>query len=398
MITGVWEISTDERRRRLGVRHALAPAAKAAGPVEAACRVVALHATDPATVFLAVAARVEQVTPAEVEDALYLRRSLVRMLGMRRTMFVVPSQALPLIEASTMGRVAGAQRRLLVKHLREAGVANTERWLADVERGTLAALAARGGTATAVELAADEPRLRTPLLTSPGKRYEARTAITSRVLNLLGADGRVVRGRPTGSWLSQRYRWALAEQWLPIPLDRLPEADARAEVALAWLTAYGPATAADLQWWTGWTGAQVTRALADTKAVAVELDGGTGFVLPDDREPTPDPGPWAALLPALDPTTMGWTQRDWYLGPHGPALFDTAGNAGPTVWLDGRIVGGWAQRPDGEVVVRVVTDVGADALALVDAEAQRLRRWLAEAGDVRVVPRFRTPTERALTR
>lgn len=391
------EFTDEERRRRLGVRHALAPAARAADPVEAAARVVALHATDAATVFLAVRARASHGAPADLEDALYTRRALVRMLGMRRTMFVVPSPLLPIVEASTMERVVANQRRLLLKDLRAAGVPDTDEWLAAVEAGTLAALAARGGTASAVELAADEPRLRTSLHLAPGKPYEARTAITSRVMTILGADGRIVRGRPTGSLFSQRYQWALAEQWLPVPLDRPPPAEARATLAAAWLAAYGPAPASDLRWWTGWTGAQVTRALSDAKAVPVGLPGGaTGLVLPHDREPTPDPGPWVAFLPALDPTTMGWASRDWYLGEYGPLLFDRAGNAGPTIWLDGRIVGGWAHRPGGEVAVRVFEDVGSEASALLDAEAERVTAWLGGAGDVRILPRFRTPTEREL--
>ncbi|MFG1924763.1 winged helix DNA-binding domain-containing protein [Cryptosporangium sp. NPDC048952] len=390
------EFTDEERRRRLGVRHALA--VRAADPVEAAARVVALHATDAATVFLSVRARATRGAPADLEDALYTRRTLVRMLGMRRTMFVVPSPLLPIVEASTMERVVANQRRLLLKDLGTAGVPDTERWLADVEAGTLAALAARGGTASAVELAAAEPRLRTSLHMSPGKAYEARTAITSRVLTILGGDGRIVRGRPTGKLFSQRYQWALAEQWLPVPLDRPSPTEARARLAAAWLAAYGPAPASDLQWWTGWTGAQVTRAVSDAKAISVGLpNGATGLVLPDDRELTPDPGPWVAFLPALDPTTMGWAARDWYLGGYTPLLFDRAGNAGPTIWLDGRIVGGWAHREDGEVAVRLFEDVGQEASALVDAEAERVTTWLAAAGDVRVLPRFRTPTERELS-
>ena len=49
--------------------------------------------------------------------------------------------------------------------------------------------------------------------------------------------------------------------------------------------------------------------------------------------------PWAALLPALDSTTMGWFERGWYLGPHKAHLFETNGNARPTGWWDGRIAG-----------------------------------------------------------
>ena len=76
------------------------------------------------------------------------------------------------------------------------------------------------------------------------------------------------------------------------------------------------------------------------------------------------------------------------------ALFDRSGNIGPTVWWDGRIVGGWAQRADGAVVFRLLEDAGAAAATAVTAEAESLRSWL---GPVRVTPRFRTPLERELS-
>jgi Winged helix DNA-binding domain len=90
---------------------------------------------------------------------------------------------------------------------------------------------------------------------------------------------------------------------------------------------------------------------------------------------------------------MGWKERDWYLGPHGPMLFDANGNAGPTVWWDGRVVGGWSQRPDGEIVWKLLEDVGSDAQAAVAAEAARLEEWL---GEVRLAPGFLPPLQRAL--
>jgi hypothetical protein len=83
-----------------------------------------------------------------------------------------------------------------------------------------------------------------------------------------------------------------------------------------------------------------------------------------------------ALLPALDATTMGWADRDWYLGPHRPQVFDSVGNAGPTVWVDGRIVGGWAQRPNGDIALRLLEDVGAEARAAIDEAAGRIQAWL----------------------
>jgi hypothetical protein len=128
----------------------------------------------------------------------------------------------------------------------------------------------------------------------------------------------------------------------------------------------------------------------------VALDEGTGHVLPGDTAPPPDDEPWAALLPALDPTPMGWQQRDWYLpeAPDRATLFDRSGNIGPTVWWHGQVVGGWAQRADGTIAYRVFGDPGAEAAAVIGVAAVRLSGWL---GDVRVTPRFRTPLERELS-
>jgi hypothetical protein len=134
--------------------------------------------------------------------------------------------------------------------------------------------------------------------------------------------------------------------------------------------------------------------LATLDVAEVELDGsGTGLVLADDVEPEQPVAPWIAVLPALDPTAMGWKVRGWYVGDHTASSFDRNGNIGPTVWRDGRIVGGWAQRKDGSVVHRLLEDVGRDAESAIAAEVARLESWL---GPARVTPRFPTPLQRVL--
>jgi hypothetical protein len=396
-------IDVVERRRRLAARHGLGPHRVAsaapdglADPAAVARRLVALHATDPATVYLSLLARMAgPVTAGAIEESLYGRRDLIRMLAMRRTMFVVPAESVPVVQASTTDRIAKDQRALLLKLLSElAGIAEPDPWLADVEQSVLRLLAEAGGTATAAELSAREPRLKTSVVMAAGKSYAATQAITSRVLLVLAANGKIVRGRPLGTWLSQQYRWVLAEHWLRHEISEIDEHAARAELARQWLLAYGPAPATDLKWWTGWTMSQVRQAAAAIGVVEVDLPGGPGWVLPDDLDQTSDPGDWAALLPALDPTVMGWSDRSWFLGPHARSLFDTNGNAGPTIWLNGQVVGGWAQRADSEIATRLLEDVGADAVKLIEAETARVGAWLAT---VRVTPRFRTPTERELS-
>jgi hypothetical protein len=386
-----------ERRARLGRRHHLAPGAAATDVACLTSGLVALHATDAAAVYLAARARCDGLVPADVERALYDDRTLVRLLGMRRTMFVVPADLVPVVHAACTRAIAARERRRLVGQIEGAGIAaDGDTWLAAVEGAAVAALAARG-EATARELGADVDELRIQIPTAVGKAYEGKRGLSTAVLAALAAAGRVVRGRPLGSWVSSQYRWAPVEAWLA-PLHRgvddLDTAAAQVDLARRWLAAFGPGTVADLRWWTGWTAREATRALTEIGAVEVALDGGSGVVLPDDLEAEPDTEPWVALLPALDPTLMGWKERDWYLGGHAPALFDRSGNPGPTIWMDGRVVGGWAQRKDGEVVTRLLEDIGAEAGRAVDDEAVRLASWL---GDVRVTPKFRTPLERELS-
>jgi hypothetical protein len=387
-------IGVTERRARLSVRHHLAPQTQAPDVLTATRDLLALHATDPVTVYLSAWARVTGHLVPELEKALYDDRVLIRMLGMRRTVFVVPVELAPVVQAACTRAIAVRERRKTEQFLREGGVTDDPAsWLAAVEAATVAALAERG-TALSTDLSAVLPELAERIVLARGKAYEGSQSVASRLLPLLAADGVVVRGRPRGTWVSGgQYSWSTLADWLPGGLPELDTAEAQVTLARAWLARFGPAPVADLKWWSGWTLGQTRTALAAVGAVEVDLDGTPGVVLPDDLDPTPPPPPYAALLPGLDPTTMGWQDRGWYLGGHAKALFDTNGNAGPTLWWDGRVVGGWAQRKSGEVVLRFLEDAGAEAVAAAAEQAARLQEWL---GPVRVTPRFRTPLEQEL--
>ncbi|MFB8352578.1 winged helix DNA-binding domain-containing protein [Streptomyces niveus] len=386
-------IGVAERRARIGVRHRLAVAARAGDPVEAAHDMVALHGTDPSSVYVGVWARTNGGSVREVEQALYEDRSLIRLLGMRRTVFVTSLDVAPVIQAACSNAVAARERRKLLGYLAASRVADDEAgvrtWLAETEDIAVRALAARGES-TAAELAGDDARLSTEVVLSAGKSYQGTQKVASRLLLLLAAEGRVVRGRPRGSWTSHQYRWAPLTDWFPGGLAHWDTHRAEEELARRWLRTFGPATADDLRWWAGWTKTQVKRVLTELRPVEADLGGGaTGLLLPDDLEETAPPEPWAALLPALDSTPMGWHERGWFLGDHGPRLFDNVGNIGPSLWWDGRIVGGWAQDGSGGIVCRFLEDVGADAEAAVRREAERLAGPL---GTVRLSPRTRGRT------
>jgi hypothetical protein len=397
MAANLFRIDNRQRRARLARRHHLAGSARAADVVDVAADLVGYHGSDPASVFLSARARLRKPagTVGALEDAMYAERRLVRTLCMRRTMFVVPVEFVPVVQAAVTDALVPGERRRTVQMVEQAGIAaDGAAWLAEAEAATLAELIARR-EATGAELAKAVPALSHQIPVGEGKTWAGTVGMSTRVLFLLSTAQQIVRGRPKGSWTSSQYRWSPMEAWLPDGMPALDPAPARAELARHYLAGFGPATTADLKWWTGWTVAQTKAALAAVGAIEVTLEGeAQGWVLPDDLEQVRAPASWVALLPALDPTTMGWQGRSWYLGCHGPTLFDRNGNAGPTIWCDGRVVGGWAQRRSGEVVHRLLEDVGAETAGAVAASAAELESWL---GPTRVTPRFPTPLQKELS-
>jgi winged helix DNA-binding protein len=387
----VRRIDDRERRARLALRHHLAPAGQGRDPVRVADELVGIHATEPTSPYVGLAVRTGGLPRAEIATAMFEERTLIRIIGMRRTLFLVPLELAGVLTAACGRAIAVTERKRTEKMLRDAGI--TKRpgpWLRAVETEALAALEA-AGEATATELTKVVPGFRKRIAFGAGKKWAGEVGVSTRVLFLLSMDSRIVRAQPRGTWVSGQYRWAPLERWIGGSLADLSQDEARPELLRRWLRAFGPGTMTDLRWWTGWGLGEVRRALEGVETEEVDLDGGgRGFVLAEDVDAAPDVEPWAALLPTLDTTIMGWFERDWYLGPYRKALFDTAGNGGPSVWWDGRIVGGWGQGADNQVVVRLLEDVGSGAARAIEAERERLDAWVA---GVRVTPRFRTPLE-----
>lgn len=368
-------ITDAERRARLARRHALHPDHRLDGPSAVGEALVAYHATEPSTVHLAYAARARTPRVADVEASLYDERSIVKQLAMRRTLWAFPRDLLPAVLGSASRRVAATTRAALVRDLERDGVADDG--AAWVERARTAVLGRLGdGSALgAARLRQELPELagRTAAVEN-ARTWEVPQSFAPRLLTVMGAEGLICRGANDGHWRASRPAWTAMQTWLGERVEPLDERAGYAELVRRWLARFGPGTEADLVWWLGATKASVRRALTDVDAVAVCLDSGqTGYVLPGDEGPVDDPGEWAALLPTLDPTTMGWRGRDFHLDPaHARHLFDSNGNGGTTAWLDGRIVGAWVQDADARVQVVPLTPLGARDRARLDEQAERL--------------------------
>ncbi|WP_245880491.1 winged helix DNA-binding domain-containing protein [Streptomyces zhaozhouensis] len=369
-----------ERRARLATRHALAPAHRVGSPSAVARAMTVLHATEPATVPLSCHARMHSLTIREVDRALFTDRGLVKQLAMRRTLFAFPRDLLPAAWAGASARVAAVERARVTRDVVAAGLASDgDDWLDRARGEVLALLADHPDGLTAREIRGAVPRIDVRVAVRPGDPWTA-----SRVLTQLGATADLVRGTNTADWYVSRPRWTRTRDWLGDTPAPMTAADGYREITRRWLYSFGPGTEDDLVWWLGATRTIVREALAALGAVPVALDtGAIGWLLADDVDELADPGPWAALLPVLDPTVMGWRARDFYLGPHREPLFERRGNAGTTAWVNGRVVGCWVQDEAGRVRVRPLERLSADEERLLGAETERLTAWLAG---------FRVPT------
>jgi len=141
-----------ERRARLARRHHLARSVRICDVLSLAGDLVGLHSSSPSTVYLAAFART--ITPSfeELERALYEDRTLLRVLGMRRTLFVVPRDLAAIVNAACAAKLAVGERTRLLGLIEKQGIAaGASAWLDGVEEETMAALRRRG-QALATEL------------------------------------------------------------------------------------------------------------------------------------------------------------------------------------------------------------------------------------------------------
>ncbi len=359
---------------------------------------MALHSSDPVSVFLSVMARMRHPSIAAVEAALYEARTVVRFHAMRRTLWVATPSVARMAHASSTTKLLGPEHRKFVKLLADNGISdNGDDWIASAKEQVLAALH-RAGEASTRQLGEAVPALRQPIELAPGKPYGASQHAHVRIMLHLGFEGVVVRSRPMGSWVNSQYRWAAMDDWLAGGIVGMDPREASAELVRRWLHTFGPATTADVQWWTGWTLRDTRRALDDVGAVEVVAETADGdvdaWLAPDDLDPVPAPSKWVALLPGLDPTTMGWKDRRWYLDADIVSrVVDRNGNAGPTIWVDGRVVGSWVQRKNGTIALGWLTDVAPARRAQVEATARQLERQL---DDTRFAVRFPAPIQAEL--
>ncbi len=312
-------------------------------------RLLAVQGQDPRGFRLAVRARTEGLTAADVDRALSEERTLVVTWLNRGTLHLVRSEDYPWLQALTTPPLLTSSSR----RLRQEGVseAEAERAVAKIERAL-----GDEGPLTRVQL-----RER---IEAAGVRTEGQAMI--HLLFLAALRGVAVRGPMVG----KQHAYVLVRDWLgdPRPVDR---EKALAELARRYLAGHQPASDRDLA---KWAGLPLRDARAGLKAIGSELEEGEEGLLRLAGWAEPEELPPPRLLGAFDPVLLGWTSRDDILGPY-TQLVTRNGIFHPFAIAKGKAIAKWAF-PGGEVRLQPLQRLPAKTAAALEADAADVTRFL----------------------
>ena len=319
-------------------------------PVAVAERLLAVQGQDPRGARLAIRARSEGLTAADVDRALTEDRSLLITWLNRGTLHLVRSGDYPWLQALTTPPLQTSCRR----RLRQEGVSREdgERAVATIERAL-----ADEGPLTRLDL---KERLRAAGVPTEGQAL-------LHLLFLAAVRGIVVRGPMIG----KQHAYVLVRDWLGEP-NAVDREAALAELARRYLVGHAPADDRDLARWAGLPLRDSRAGLRAIGSELEELDG--GLVRLAKRPPGKAQIPPPRLLGAFDPVLLGWTSRESIIGQH-TSLVTRNGLFHPFALVDGRAVARW-RLLKGVVALEPFEEISDDAAKALDREAADVTRFL----------------------
>jgi hypothetical protein len=357
---------------------------KAAGPLELVRKLTGLPAQPAPTPFLAAWARLASFDPADLFTELYQKRSLIETILMRSAGYIIPADQFLMLYAAT----ARQHNQDFNSQFRLWGLDNSE-----VEVLEQAILNRNDWPATVETITAGLPRMLARELsqTSRGGRVST-TSNVALVLRRLVAKG-ALSATPDNSGPmplpgTSPLNYAPLATWYPtLDLAAAPsEAEAQATLVQGYLAAFGPATEADISFWTGFGKSETARAVGalagKTTLALVEGIPGMLLLLKEQAEALaatqPPAQPVVNILPADDPfTTAHRASRSRYFSDQKlqRLVFSSAGAAQPTLVVNGQIVGIW-EGSDQQLTWRLLTKIDSALLPLIQTELERVGAFL----------------------
>lgn len=286
-----------------------------------------LHATNSTTPYLSLFSRTKSFTRDKLDDELYLKRMLGKIRCVRKTVYVLPKEWIPIAFNATKKIVASISEPHLFKYL---GV--TPREYKTTSKTIIQILKGRGMTAKEV------------------KQEVGTMQNISGIINLMCDQMILIRGKPQKGWKSNLHTYYLFHETFPdIDLNMPSEDEAKASIVNQYITSYSPVTENDIVWWTGFQKGQIRKILDDNqdKLTYIQISELNKEVITPSAvfkslDSTIPKTTTITLLPNLDPYLMGYKDRERYLNPEFyHYIFDRSGNATYTILLNGQIVGIW---------------------------------------------------------
>jgi hypothetical protein len=210
----------------------------------------------------------------------------------------------------------------------------------------------------------------------------------SPIVNLMCDQDLLIRSKPKSGWKSNLHTYYLFNEYFPdLDLSEIEDLHAKEQMIRQYITSYGPVSAKDISWWTGFSMGEIKRIIDVLKndLISVEIAGISKslMLLSSDSESLNSievsTKPQVHLLPALDPYLMGFKDRQRFLDDaHSAWIYDRSGNATNSIMIDGRIAGvwDWVDQKEPEIKFYLFAKTGKDIKKIIISKATQLGHFI----------------------
>jgi hypothetical protein len=350
-------------------QHCLLERADRQQMLDVVSRIGAVHAQVMSAAELQLAARIDGLSPADVQNALWHDRTLIKTWLLRGTLHLVTAADFPMYIAALDKYVAGFYRR--PSWLKYHGVTPDE--LDAIVEGIRTTLGDEGMTreqlADAIVEHTGKAELRELLRSGWGALLKP--AAHRGYLGFGPSQGQNVTFVQPARWLGE---------WTPVD-----PAEAAKEIARRYLAAYGPATTDDFGRWMGMESSAAKRIFRslDGEIEEVDVEGWKAWALVSSLKQVEalKPSRVVRLVPGFDPYVVAFYRHCQYIMPeaHKARVYRQQGWISPVVLVGGRMEGVWEyDKKRSKVVVKVEMFAQPDSEVRqgIDAEASRLGKFL----------------------
>ncbi|MFX0097508.1 MAG: winged helix DNA-binding domain-containing protein [Candidatus Hodarchaeota archaeon] len=324
-----------------------------------------LHATSTSVPYLSLFARADNFNRICLDEELYQKRNLGKIRCMRKTLFIITRDMIPIAYAATRGDL----ERHSGKFLQSRGISSYE--YQKISNHIMKTLHHK-------EMSTSEIR----------ETLEANLNV-SEIVNLMCDQGLLIRASPVKGWKDRRHRYSVFKEFFPeINISELGEDKARNLLVKQYLASFGPATEKDIAWWIGVGITKIRESLDkirdQTTEVGISGIQGNSIMLSSEgsllRNSDIPANPTINLLPVSDPYPMGYKERKRYLHHEQyDNVFDRSGNATSTINLNGRVVGIWDIMEGKDPLIKLFffEEVKENILPTIYAKAKRIGSFIS---------------------